>query len=269
MPAFVLSALVAVAAPARQMIVVCSPGSPGTTADAQPAMDAFAAALSADAAMSMGAVYEPSEQAGVAQLEQSGIGFVSLPFFLAHEADLKLHARLQIVQKGRPALEHWVLVAGSGRVKHADALAGFTIGSSVAFAPAFIRGPVLGAFGALPATAKLVQTAAVLSFLRRAANGEAVAVVLDGPQAASLASLPFASKLEVVARSPALPAGVVVTIDGRMNDKTWSALEAALLGRGAGKKMAAALDGIQISGFVALDDKTLEAARRAYAGASR
>jgi hypothetical protein len=264
-----LTAAAAEAAPASQTLVVCSPGSPGTTDEAQPRMDAFAAAVSAKAGTALAAIYDPSEAGGVARLKDSGVGLVSLPFYLQHGAELGLHARLQAVAKGRPALERWALVVQKGRIKGPDGLAGFTIVSSVAFAPAFVRGAVLGGFGTLPASATLKQSTAVLSSLRRAADGEAVAVLLDGTQEASLASLPFAAKLDVVTRSPPLPVGLVVTVDARMPAKTWSAIEGALLGLASDKTAGAVLDGMQLSGFGPVDDKALEGARKAFADASR
>lgn len=257
------------AAPASQTMVVCSPGSPGTTDEAQPRMDMFAAAVSARSGTPITAVYEPSDEGGVARLATASLALVSLPFFLAHEQALGLHARLQVVARGRPALERWVLVAQKGRIKAAAGLAGFSIVSSVAFAPAFIRGPVLGGFGALPASTTLVSSTAVLSALRRAADGAPVAVLLDATQEASLAALPLGSRLEVVARSPALPAALVATIDARLPAKTWTGIEAALRGLGSDQAGRAALGALQLSGFVAVDDKVLGAARKAFADASR
>ena len=222
----ILGSLVAAQPP--RTIVVTSPGSPGSSADAQARMDGFAAALSSGAHTQIAAMYEPTDAGGARRLAESGIGIVSLPFFLAHEHELALRPRLQVVAKGRPALDPWALVAQKGKVTSANALAGITILSSVAFAPAFVRGDVLGSLGKLPDGVQLVQSTAVLSALRRAAAGEPVAVVLDGAQQASLESLPFAAKLEVVAKSPAMPAALVVTIDRKLPAKQWAALEPAL-----------------------------------------
>jgi ABC-type phosphate/phosphonate transport system substrate-binding protein len=100
--------------------------------------------------------------------------------------------------------------------------------------------------------------------LRRAANGNAVAVLLDGPQAAALASLPFASKLDVVTRSPPWPVGLVVTVDARVSSKAWAPIQSALLGLASERTAAPALSAIQIAKFVPLDEKSLASARRAY-----
>jgi hypothetical protein len=256
-------------APAAYTLVVCSPGSPGTTDEARPKMDAFAAAVSAPAGTRIAAVYEPSEDAGVARLGSAALGLVSLPFFLAHEQALGLVPRLAVVAKGRPALERWALVGPRGRISGPGALAGYTIVSSVAFAPAFIRGVVLGGFGAVPASAKLEQSTAVLSALRRAASGEEVAVVLDGAQQAQLASLPFGSRLQVVAQSPPVPAGLVVTVDARVPAGTWSGIERALVGLASDRAAAPVLDAIEVARFEPVDPGALAQARRAFAGARR
>src|SRR5262249_36170130 len=139
--------------------------------------------------------------------------------------------------------------------------------TSVAFAPEFVRGVVIGALGPLPANAKLVQSTSVLSSLRRAANGEPVAVVLDGNQEAALGTLPFAAKLEVVTRSPPVPVALVVTAGDRIPAKTWSAIEAALLRLGGVE--APVLQAIELDRFAPLDEKSLDAARKSYAGASK
>ncbi|BDG08956.1 phosphate/phosphite/phosphonate ABC transporter substrate-binding protein [Anaeromyxobacter paludicola] len=259
------------APPAKHLLVVCSPGSPGTTAEAQPTMDAFAAALSARAGVPVAAVYDETEEAGVSRLraKDADLALVSLPFFLKHERDLALHARLQAVQKGRPELERWTLVAKKGRVTGPAALDGYTIPSNAGFAPAFVRGPALGGFGPLPATARVTSSTAVLSSLRRAAAGEKVAVLLDGAQEAALPTLPFAAELEAVARSAPLPSGLVVTVGNRLPARSWSALEGALRGLPSDPSGAAALDAIQTTRFAPLDEKALAAARRAFAEAAR
>jgi ABC-type phosphate/phosphonate transport system substrate-binding protein len=259
----VICAFAVAAAPQTLLLVVSSPGSPGSRDEAQPRMDAFASALSAKTGTAITAVYEPSEAGGVKRIANAQLALVSLPFFLAHEKELGLHPRMVAVQEGRPVLESWALVAQKGRIKRADQLAGFTIASSVAFAPAFVRGAAQG-LGTLPNDVKLEQTTAVLSALRRAANGEPIAVLLDGPQAAALASLPFASKLEVITRSPAWPAGLVVTVDARVSAKAWAPIESALLGLASDRTAAPVLAAMQLGKFAPLDEKSLASARQAY-----
>jgi hypothetical protein len=258
----------------RATMVFCAPGSPGTTEEAQGAMDAFAAAVAAKAghpAASLGATYAATEDAGVARLRapDAAIALVSLPFFLKHEKALALRAELQPVPQGQGPTERWSLVAKKGRAADPAALDGFTVLSTAGFAPAFVRGPVLGAWGKLPATVKIAPSPAVLSALRRAAAGEPVAVLLDGAQAAALPGLPFAADLEVVARSPDLPTGVVATVARRLPPSRWTKIAAALRDLPADPAGAEALAGIRMSRFAPLDAKTLAAARTAYAEAGR
>jgi hypothetical protein len=245
----------------EQTLVVCSPGSPGSTEEAQPRMDALGAVLSSKSGSTVTAVYDPSDSGGAKRLASAGIGIVSLPFFLQHEKELGLHARLQVVQKGRPALEKWTLVAQKGTVKGVEGLGGYTVMSNAGFAPGFVK----AAIGELPASAKIVKSTQVLSGLRKAANGEQVAVLLDGPSAASLASLPFADKLEVVTTSGAWPAGIVATIDARISNAKWAPIQAALTGLASDHAGATALDGLQMERFAPLDDAALAAARKAFA----
>jgi hypothetical protein len=173
-----------------------------------------------------------------------------------------------VLQGGGPS-ERWSLVARKGKVGSPAALDGFTILSSAGFAPAFVRGTALGGWGKLPASVRVEFSAAVLSALRRAAAGEPVAVLLDGAQSAALAGLPFAADLEVVARSPELPAGVVAAVGRRLPAARWTRLTAALRELQADPAGAEALAGIRMSRFVPLDAAALDAARRAYAGAAR
>jgi hypothetical protein len=245
------------APPTKQTIAVCSPGAVGTQSDAQPALDQFATAVGAKAGVPMAAVYDETEAGGVARLKDASIALVSLPFFLAHEKELGLHARLDVVQQGRPDLDKWTLVAKKGRVTNAAALADMTIYGNVAFAPAFVRGALLGSWGKVPASTKLVQSSSVLSSLRKAANGDPIAVVLDGAQQAALASLPYANQLEVVATSPAMPAGVIATIDAKV--PAWAPIEKALRAMTPDQ-----LAAIRQAKFIDIDDKALAAARTAF-----
>src|SRR5262245_61629184 len=101
---FLASAVVAAAAPAPITLVICAPGYPGTTKEAQPSMDKLATAVSAAAgwpSARLAAVYYETEEAGVARLKAKtpALALIPLPFYLAHQGDLKLTARAQAVEK--------------------------------------------------------------------------------------------------------------------------------------------------------------------------
>lgn len=254
-------------------LVACAPGYPGTTAEARPSMDAFAAALARAAGWpegSVAGVYLPQEKDGLARLSKpdAAVALVTLPFWVKHGAALGLDPRLEVVTQGaKGPTEEWSLVAKKGRVTSAASLAGFTIASSAGYAPGFVRG-VLAGFGALPASARIVDSTQVLSWLRKAATGADAAVLLDGQQAAAIASLPFASDLEVVARSAQLPVAFVATVGKRLTAARWSALDEAFLAIRSDPRGEAALQGIRMTQFVPADPKAVAAAR-ALAGRAR
>jgi len=252
--------------------VICAPGYPGTTEEARPAMDAFAAALAARAGWPAGSVtgaYFESAKAGLARLStpDASVAMLTLPLYLEEADRLKLQARLAAVQAGAQATEVWSLVAKKGRVTGPASLAGWKIASVAGYSPRFVRGTALSTWGALPANVEIVQSAQVLSWLRKAVAGEDVALLLDGTQAGALPTLPFAAELEVVAKSPSLPNGVVATVGKRLPPTRWEALDKALRSLRDSAEGAAALDGIRLQGFVPLDAGALAAARKAF-GAS-
>jgi hypothetical protein len=257
-------------APTTTALVVCAPGYAGSTAEAESVMGAFAAAVAAAAGQPPGALaaeYHETEAGGLERLARPDAGFLfaPLPFFLAHEADLHLVARAQAVMQGGEASEVYSLVAGKGKASGPASLAGWEIQGAVGYAPRFVRGPVLGGWGELPATTKIVFSGAVLSGLRRAAAGEKVAVLLDRAQAAGLASLPYAGDLVVLARSLPLPAFVVATVRNGVAPARARQLVDALRRLGSRPDGADALASLRLSRFVPLDDAGLRKARAAYA----
>jgi len=263
------SALLANAAPAPITLVICAPGYPGTTKEAQPSMDTLAAAAAKAAGwepVRLAAEYHETEDAGVARLKEKlpMLAMVPLPFYLAHASALKLTARAQAVEKdGKPAVT-WTLVAKKGRVTSAASLSGFDIVSLAAYAPDFVRNVALAKWGKLPADVTFTPTGQVLSALRKAANGDNVAVLLDVAQAASLPTLPFAADLEVVATSPPLPGVLVCTVGSTVGPTASGQLTSGLLKLHQTPAGVAALDAVRLAKFVALDGKALAAARASY-----
>jgi hypothetical protein len=256
----------------RVLLVACAPGYPGSTAEAQPSMDALAAALARAAGWrseALAAVYEPAEKEGLERLRRgdAAVALVPLPFFLEHAGKLRLAPRLQVEQPGG-LTEVWSLVARKGRIGSPAALAGFTVASIAGYAPGFVRGAP-GAWGRIPDGARVAETSQVLSALRRAAAGEDVAVLLDGAQGAALSTLPFASELEVVARSVPLPAALVATVGNRVPPARWKELARAFAALPSDPEGAAALQGVRMVRFVPVDAAALEAARRLAAGPAR
>lgn len=251
-------------------LVICAPGFPGTTAEAQGTIDALVGAMAKAAkwapAELTGAYYE-TEKGGLARLSQADVGLAMLPLalFLEQEAALKLTARQAAIMKGRAdSKEVWSLVAKKGALANAAALEGWQISSIVGFSPRFIRGPALGAWGKVPENVKFVQTSQVLSAMRKAAAGEKIALLLDGEQTAALPSAPFAKDLEVVYKSAPVPGALIATVGAKVPEARWKAMGEALPKLGDTPEGAKALEGVWKLRFAPLDEKAVEAARKAF-----
>jgi ABC-type phosphate/phosphonate transport system substrate-binding protein len=271
LPAIVLCSAMAVAAATSPVtLVICAPGYPGTTKEAQPSMDVLAAAASKAAGWPparVAAEYHEAEDAGVARLKAAtpSVAMVPLPFFLAHQKELKLTAHAQAVEKDGSANVTWTLVAKKGRVRGPASLSGFTIVSLASYAPDFIRNVALAKWGELPANVTFAESGQILSALKKSANGDDVAVLLDVAQTKSLPTLPFAGDLEIVATSPPVPGIVLCTVGTSVGPTALGQLTAGLLKLNQSPEGAAALDAVRLAKFVPLDSKGLAAARASYA----
>jgi hypothetical protein len=239
-------------------LVVCAPGYPGNPAEAQPAMDALARALGGAAHVSVQAVYEETAAGGLEKLAaaDAAILLAPLPFFLDHERKLALAPRMMAVPKEGAPLQPWTLVTGK---EHPANLEGYALQSTAGYSPRFVH-----AMSPALQNAKVVDSPAVLSGLRRAANGDRLAVLLDGPQAQALSTLPFAQGLAQLSTSAPVPVALVATVGKRLDERTWKSLQTALLSLAGDATAREALDGVRMSAFVALDRAALSKARAAY-----
>jgi hypothetical protein len=237
-------------------LVFCAPGYPGGAGDAQPLVDQFAnaaAAASGWPAGSLTAVYDPTEEGGLAKLRQTDavLTFVPYPFFVQHAAQLHLTPLVQADVADTGPQQRWTLVAKSGRITGPASMSGYTILSSAGYAPDFVRHSALDGW-ALPADVKIESTGQVLSALRRAAAGEPVAVLLDQSQAAALPSLPFAAELKTLIQSSELPVALVAVVDYRVPAPRARAMQNGLLKMSHDSGGADSLGPLRLRGFVPL-----------------
>ena len=235
-------------------LVFCAPGYPGGAGDAQPLIDQFtnaAVAISGWPAGSLAAVYDPTEEGGLAKLSSTDavLAFVPYPFFAEHAAQLHLTPLVQADVANVGSQQRWTLVAKSGRVMGPASMSGYTILSVAGYAPNFVRHIALEGW-ALPSDVKIESTGQILSALRRVAAGEPVAVLLDETQAAALQSLPFASELKVVMQSPQLPVAIIAVVDSRVAAGRARAMQAGLLKMGRVSGSADSLAPLRLRGFV-------------------
>ncbi len=245
-----MSSLIAAAA---SLLVFCAPGYPGTSGDAQPLVGEFAAVLAAAAHLpdgSLSAVYDASEQSDLQRLAapDADLAFVPYPFFVQHGATLHLVPLAQAVVPPAGLEQRWTLVMKKGRPAAPAGLAGLTLISTAGYAQDFVRG-VLHNLGPLPAGTTITPTGQVLSALRRAANGDPVAVLLDQEQAAAMASLPFAANLQAAGTSAPVPVALIGVVSGRVPKDRAQALQQALLHLSDTPQGAATLDKLRLKGF--------------------
>src|SRR5258708_22899129 len=161
---------------AMTTLVFCAPGYPGGSGDAQPFVDQFAKAAAASAGWksdSLGAIYDPSEQGGLAKLgdKDSALAFVPYAFYVQHAAALHLVPLVQADVVGVGTQERWTLVGkAGGAVTSASSMTGYTILSVAGYAPEFVKHSALAAW-VLPADVKIESTGQILSGLRRGGPG--------------------------------------------------------------------------------------------------
>lgn len=236
-------------------LVFCAPGYPGGAGDAQPYVDQFAKATAQAAGWpqgSLAAIYDPTEQGGLAKLAgpDAVVTFVPYAFYVQHAADLHLMPLAQAEVVGIGTEERWTLVAKSGAVTGPSSIAGYTILSVAGYAPEFVRHSALEAWP-LPSDVKIESTGQILTALRRVAAGERVVALLDQTQAAALATLPFAGELKAVMQSPPLPVAIIAAVDTRLPAARVRSLQAALLKLGGEAGAADMLAQLRLKGFVA------------------
>lgn len=252
-------------------LVVCAPGYPGTTEDAQPTMDELAGGVKRAAGWGderFAAVYHPTIEGGLEALsaESAGLALVPLPFYLEHREQLALEPLVSVAQAAG-ATETWSLVAKRGAVSGPAALAGWELAGMPGYSSRFVRRVALAEWGELPADVRIRFDPRVLSVLRKAARGEKIAAILDRAQTEALASLPYASDLEVVVRSHPLIGTVLCRVNGRVSDAAVDEIERAFLELEHLEGGRALLDTLRILRFESLDTDELSSIERGFSGA--
>jgi hypothetical protein len=220
-------------------------------------VDQFAKAAAAAAGWPVGslsAVYDPTEQGGLAKLHSADavLAFVPYPFYVEHAIQLHLTPLAQADVVGIGTKEKWSLVAKTGRITGPASLAGYTIVSVAGYAPEFVLHSALSAWE-VPPTVKVEAVGQILSALRRVASGEQVAALLDQTQATALPTLPFANDLKAVLQSSELPVALIAVVDNRLPAARAKAFQDGLLKLGKGSGETDTLGSLKLQGFVMPD----------------
>jgi len=253
-------------------LVAWAPGYPGNATQAQPTMDEFARLLAAAAGWDSDRVtaeYQETEAGGLTRLahESTQLALVPLALFFKYEEQLGLLPIAQVVGPEGEAAETWSLIAPAGRIDGPGDLAGWTVLGIPAYSEAFVRGSLLGGWGTLPEDVKVEFTRRVLGGVRRAGDGENVAVLLDSAQTAALASLPNADALEIVATSDPVLMGLVVSVGGRLAGPAKDALLHGLMQVHEDAAFGEVLSTVRVKRFDPVDQAALSTSREAFDGA--
>jgi len=238
---------------AMATLVFCAPGYPGGSGDAQPFVEQFAKSAAVSAgwkADGLGAIYDPTEQGGLAKLadKDSVLAFVPYAFYVQHAAALHLTPLAQADVVGVGTQERWTLVGkAGGAVTGAASMTGYTILSVAGYAPEFVKHAALAAW-VLPAEVKIESTGQILSALRRIASGEPVVALLDQTQTAALSTLPFAAQIKTLTQSAPLPVAIIAVVDARLPEARARAFQAALIRMNSAN--AETLLSLRLKGFV-------------------
>ena len=177
------SASVAAAEPLT--LVAWAPGYPGTTEQAQPSMDEFAAGVAAAAgwtAAEFRAVYYPKVADGRERLAagDAALVIVPLPVYLEFGESLGLRPLLRVIQQGGDE-ETWSLVAHKGALHTASDLSGWSLEGHAGFSARFVK-RVLASWGTLPDDVEIGFNARVLSVLREAAHPSSETILASAPE---------------------------------------------------------------------------------------
>jgi len=239
---------------AAATLVFCAPGYPGGAGDAQPVLDQFVKTASASAGWSAGsltAIYDPTEQGGLAKLgsADSVLAFVPYAFYVQHGAELHLTPLVQADVVGVGTEERWTLVGKAGGAAGPQSMPGYTILSVAGYAPEFVRHAALATW-TLPSDVKIEATGQLLSALRRVAGGEPVVALLDSTQAAALPTLPFAAQLKTLEQSAPLPVALIAIVGSRLPAARAKTLQSAFLKMSSVPGDADTLGSLRLKGFV-------------------
>lgn len=249
-------ALAALPVSAAPDVLFWAPGYPGDTEQAQETMDRFAGAVSkAVGEPALSAVYHSDVDGGIAALASGNVrvAIVSAPAYFEYRERFGLEPLVQ-AEPLSGVLERWALVAGKDRVSTPAGLSGWTVVSQAGFSPGFVNRALAG-WGPLPRDAAVEFSGRARGSLRKAAQGEPIAVLLDGAQADALDALRYAPDLEIVHRSAPMPSNVVCVVGGALPEASRAAWVRALT-RLASRE-AALLEEMRLRGFSALDAKAL------------
>ena len=234
--------------------IIVQPGYPGSNAEAGPFLGELAAAIAgAGGPKRLEGEYHNDGTEALKAIERTkpSLGIVSLGFFLAHRAALKLEPLCE----SRPG-DRFYLATKKGQALKLSELDGQSVAGTPFEEREFVSRIVFGGGVADVSRWKVVEKAGFTRGVRDAARGKVHAVLLTERERKSLESLTAGKELEVVHKSEELPTALVVTF-GAASDLASQAAKAfqALSASAEGKKV---LETMGLESFAAVEPKRLD-----------
>jgi len=202
---------------ADKNMIFCLTGFPGTTAQAQQAIDNFLRhvenVLGWPANSASGAFYpDPVQGSSHLKNDSPSLAVVTPDLYLSLHKELKMKIIAKVKAAGRGE-EQYSIVVSKAKIKSLAELKGKKVAGAVLYNPTFVTNILFG--GEIKASdVTLVNEPRPLSGLRSVNKGEVDAAVVDRSVLAHMASLPFAADLAVIHTSTTLPLPVVVALPG-------------------------------------------------------
>ncbi len=236
-------------ASATTKVLLCFPGGPGSTADAQPIVDRFLAKVSTLAGWSgaAGAYHNHLGKCATQfAADKPSVVIVPLHLYLAKRAAWNLSPVSTLQNKETSGQYH--LVAKKGATL--DSLKGQKLVTGLKADPAFFSKVAFAGKVDFASHFEFSPQRSALRAIKNVAKGKAAAVLLDDVQQRSLEGLPMAKELATLISGEKLPGAIVATV-GAMDGKLHGALA------GVCKSDAALCKEMRITGFSTVDAKQL------------
>ena len=230
--------------------VLCIPGGPGSTVDAQSVVDRFLNTLrdGTDLGPAAGAYYTDFASCAQALKKPADKRFVMIPLnvYLRERKAWQLRALVQVDTAKTSGQYH--VVAPKGETLESLRGKRWVTGLKLK-APFLSRVAFDGRVALAPEGLKHLRSS--LSAIKRVAKGRADVVIVDDLQRKSMASLPIANELVVVHSGPDLPEAIVAVVGASKTKKLKKALLSLC------QKHKALCTELRVTRFRAVTDKQL------------
>ena len=227
--AFLLLSSTALAGP--RDFVILQPGAPATEEEARPYVRLLLDYLDSkvgDGAFS-GSFFGELEP-GLAHINKTrpAYGFVSVGIYLKHGKGMRMTPLAQLVADGKREGPYFVMVR-EGRYSSLAELKGKQLAGSILFEPELFFG--LGLGGKFKASDfELIPTTRTLRYLRKVAQDQLDAIVIDQRARQSLAKLKLKAELVPVQETAGMPHPLFVVFEGVAPEAERAKVQAAFVG---------------------------------------